>query len=66
MAHRSSNKLSRWKGEGTELGKQRRRVIGALVMEGKGEDRINHGLVSANLRLVLLPMAAELSYGVTK
>ena len=41
-------------------------MIAALVREGKGEDRINHGLVSANLRLVLLPMAAELSCEVTK
>lgn len=41
-------------------------MIGALIRKGKGDDRINHGLVSANLRLVPLPMEAELSYGVAK
>lgn len=49
-----------------QLGKQKRTMAGALVREGKGENKSNHHLVSANLRLVQLPVKAKLSYGVTK
>lgn len=61
MAHRRSDEHKREKEEGTELEKQGRTKTGVLVREGKGEDRKSHGLVSADLRLVV-----ELSCGMAK